>query len=712
MRAFLKGFLVSVLLMAVGLGAFAQTPVWRYDASETTFPSMTRDASGNVYLITREGTFSQSFVKLTKLSSSGVPQFTTVLCSQSTDHSYRVRTAVTDSARVFVLIEVTVSNSSSSTMETKIVAAKLSDGSVDWQKDISWQTNDIVLSSGNVVTGGTTTGSVPSDRRAFINAYVGATGASAWAVNPSSNESGLEDLVTDGSGNVYAGGWEVTSGSSKMYCVSYTGVGGFRFATASSVIAHSSANGAYVAVDTSVDRVYVAGSGTYSSPPNDLDSLVTSFRASDGVKMNERVLDWSFGYDYAQGLAANAGRVFVASYGDTPSVTDHMTAMNSALSTAWIFDEAGAGGYYRYFGFDNGGNVFYAKTFETGSFPDSSDTLIVKLRATDGQVRWRGRWNAGDGDFPTRLIVTQAGEAIIAGNANYTDPSSVYIAKLAQAVFTTSQTSFPGGWSITGTITLGNPAMVPGATFTLSSNKVQATVPASVTVATSATAKSFTISTVPVATNTTVTLSAYWDNVQATTTVTLLAPVVSNLVLSPTSVRGGVNVSGTVQLTGKAPSGGTTVNLGSGAPLVASTPPNVTVPAGSTSVGFTVTTSPVLTDTSVNLHATTGTTSKSASLQVKAPLLANFAVAPSSVVGGSGATLSLTLDGKAPAGYVVQLISGSSTFVTVPATATMTSGAATKNVAISTSPVTSTLSVTLIAFRGSIVRTTTLTLTP
>lgn len=711
MKACLTRFLVTVVSMALGVGAFAQTPVWRYDAAETTYPSMARDANGNVYFITREGTFSQSFVKLTKLNASGVPQFTTVLCSQGTDHSYRLRTAVTDTARLYVLIEVTVSTPTSSTMSTKIMAAKLSDGSVEWQKDISWQTNDIVLSSGNVVTGGTTTGSVPSDRRAFINAYVGATGASAWAVNPSSNESGLEDLVTDGSGNVYAGGWEVTSGSSKMYCVSYTGAGGFRFATPSTVVAHASATGSYVAVDTSVDRVYVAGSGTYSSPPNDLDSLVVSFRASDGVKMNERTLDWSFGYDYAQGLAANGGRVFVASYGDTP-ITDHMTALSSSLSNAWVFDEAGAGGYYRYFGFDNGGNVFYAKTFETGSFPDSSDTLIVKLRATDGQVRWRGRWNAGNSDSPTRLIVTQAGEAIIAGNANYTDPNSVYIAKLAQAVLTTSQTSFPGGWSISGTITLGNPAMAPGATFTLSSSKVQATVPASVTLATSATSKSFTISTVPVATNTSVTLTAYWDNVQATTTITLLAPVVSNLVLSPASVRGGVNVSGTVQLTGKAPTGGTIVNLGSGAPLVASTPLKVTVPAGSTSAGFTVTTSPVLTDTSVNLHATTGSTSKTTSLQVTAPLLTNFTVAPASVTGGSGATLSLTLDGKAPAGYVVQLISGSPTFVTVPATATMTSGSATKNVAISTSPVTSTLSVTLIAFRGSIVRTTTLTLTP
>lgn len=702
------GAAIGLLLACV---AGAQLPVWRYDVANTTYPGMARDSSGNVYIITREANFSRCYVRVTKLNAAGAPQYTTTLDDQSTDHSYRVRTAVTDATRLYVLLDITATNSVSSTIQTRIVAAKLSDGSVDWTKNLNEQAEDLVLASGNLVAGGISLFSVPADRRAVLRAFTPATGVEAWSAAPSLNESGFEDLAVDGSGNVYAGGWEVTSGSSKMYCASYTGAGGFRFATASGVTAHASANGAYVAVDPSVDRVYVAGSGTYSPPPNDLDSLVVSFRASDGVKMDERVLDWSFGYDYAQGLAANAGRVFVASYGDTP-VSDHLKAMNSNLSNAWIFDEAGAGGYYRYFGFDNGGNVFYAKTFETGSYPDFSDTQIVKLRATDGQVRWRGRWNAGDGDFPTHLIVTQAGEAIIAGNASYANQTAAYVAKLAQAVLTTSQTAFPGGWSITGTITMSNPATSPGATFTLTSNKPQATVPASVTVAASTTSKNFTVATTPVATNTSVTLTAYWDNVQAITTIVVQAPVVSSLTITPSSVLGGINATGTVNLSGKAPTGGTIVNLGSGIPSIASTPPKITIPAGSTTGGFTITTAPVGLDSTVMIHATTGTTSKSVALSVNAPVLANVAVTPASVTGGSGASLTLTLTGKAPASYVVQLLSGSPTFVTVPASATMTSGSATKNVPIATSPVTSTLSVTLIAYRGSVVKTTTLTLTP
>lgn len=704
------GAMIGLLFASV---TGAQLPVWRYDVVETTYPSMARDPSGNVYLITREGTFSRNLIVLYKMSASGGFLFRTVIDSQSTDHSYRVGPAVADATRVYVNIEVTKTTSTSSTESTHVIAASCANGSQVWNSTTgNYLVDDMVLAGGNLVMTGTTDDFDPANRRAFLQGLNVATGGSLWTAIPSGLESLSKDIAVDGSGNVYIGGVVKSSGVLSMLCASYTSAGGYRFAVTSGVPGHSSASADYVAVDTSVDRVYVAGSGTYASPPNDLDSLVVAFRASDGGSVTQRTLDWSFGYDYAQGLAAQGGNVYIASYGDTPSVTDHMTALNSNLGNKWVFDEAGAGGYYRYFGFDNGGSVFYAKTFETGVGPDYSDTLVVKLRAADGQVRWRGRWNAGVSDFPTAILVTQAGDALVAGNSSYGSSTSVYVAKLAQAIFTTSQTAFPGGWSITGTITLSNPAMAPGSTFTLSSNKVQATVPGSVTLATGTSVKNFTIATQTVSTNTAVTLSAYWDNVQATTTIVVQAPVISSLTLTPSSVLGGINVTGTVNLTGKAPTGGTVVNLGSGMPGVGSVPPSITIPAGSTTGGFTITTHPVALDTSVSIHATTGASTKSVALGVRAPVLSNFAVTPGSVSGGSGATLTLTLSGKAPTGYVVQLLSGSPTFVTVPASTTMTSGSPTKNVAIATSPVTSTLSVTLIAYRGSVVKTATLTLTP
>lgn len=64
----------------------------------------------------------------------------------------------------------------------------------------------------------------------------------------------------------------------------------------------------------------------------------------------------------------------------------------------------------------------------------------------------------------------------------------------------------------------------------------------------------------------------------------------ASLNLSPSSVTGGSSITGTVTLTGPAPSGGVVVTLGSSNPNVAAVPTNVTVPAGSSSTTFAVNT--------------------------------------------------------------------------------------------------------------------------
>ncbi len=91
------------------------------------------------------------------------------------------------------------------------------------------------------------------------------------------------------------------------------------------------------------------------------------------------------------------------------------------------------------------------------------------------------------------------------------------------------------------------------------------------------------------------------DQLPATTLYQLTLPPTTSL--SP-STYGGSPAQGTVQLTFPAPAGGTVVGLGSGNPSVASPPASLTLPAGSTSGTFTITTQPVTSDTSVRLSAT------------------------------------------------------------------------------------------------------------
>ena len=88
-----------------------------------------------------------------------------------------------------------------------------------------------------------------------------------------------------------------------------------------------------------------------------------------------------------------------------------------------------------------------------------------------------------------------------------------------------------------------------------------------------------------------------------TATLTVNPPSLSSLSLSPSSVQGGSPSTGTVTLTGPAPSGGAVVSLSSSNTSVASVPANVTVPSGATSATFTISTHTVSRNRSVTISA-------------------------------------------------------------------------------------------------------------
>lgn len=93
----------------------------------------------------------------------------------------------------------------------------------------------------------------------------------------------------------------------------------------------------------------------------------------------------------------------------------------------------------------------------------------------------------------------------------------------------------------------------------------------------------------------------------------------SSLGLSPTSVTGGNPSTGTVTLTTAAPAGGAAVALSSSNTAAATVPASVTVPAGSTSATFTVSTSSVGANTPATISASYGGVSRTAILTVNAP---------------------------------------------------------------------------------------------
>jgi len=182
---------------------------------------------------------------------------------------------------------------------------------------------------------------------------------------------------------------------------------------------------------------------------------------------------------------------------------------------------------------------------------------------------------------------------------------------------TLNPTSVTGGSSSAGTVTLSGPAPSGGAVVSLSSsNPIAAMIPSSVTVAAGATSATFTVSTNPVGTSTSATISASYGGVTRTASLAVTSATLSSLTLNPTNVTGGSSAVGTVTLSGPAPSGGVVVTLSSNNVLVANTPSSVTVPAGSTSASFSITTLPVLLQTTVRISASYRAKTLSANLTV------------------------------------------------------------------------------------------------
>jgi hypothetical protein len=177
-----------------------------------------------------------------------------------------------------------------------------------------------------------------------------------------------------------------------------------------------------------------------------------------------------------------------------------------------------------------------------------------------------------------------------------------------------------GSQSSTATVTLSGPAPAGGALVAVSSSNAAAKVPSSVTILAGATGATFTISSSTVTASTGVTISASYNGVSRTASLTVMPlplPTVSSLTLNPTGVVGGLQSStGTVTLSGPAPAGGAQVTLSSSNSGVARVPSSVTVPAGATSATFTVNTSVVLISTSATISASYNGTTKTANLAV------------------------------------------------------------------------------------------------
>ena len=163
-------------------------------------------------------------------------------------------------------------------------------------------------------------------------------------------------------------------------------------------------------------------------------------------------------------------------------------------------------------------------------------------------------------------------------------------------------------------------------------------------------------------------------------------PGLNSLGLNPATVTGGQTATGTVSLTAPAPAGGALVTLSSANPA-ATVPSSVTVAANSTSANFTVATNSVSATAAGNITASYAGVSKSAALTVNpvAPAaLLSLTLIPTTVVGGSSSTGTISLDKPAPAGGATIALTSNKALATVPTNVIVAAGATSAAFSIAT----------------------------
>ena len=255
-----------------------------------------------------------------------------------------------------------------------------------------------------------------------------------------------------------------------------------------------------------------------------------------------------------------------------------------------------------------------------------------------------------------------------------------------------SPESVVGGQSATGGVEISDKAPSGGFVINLVSDQASVTVPTSVTVAAGKKTATFPIVTSTVATTGSATITGTDPNSKTAKTKLKVYPAyLKSFTLSPESVAGGSTSTGTLTLNGNAATGGLVINLLSNESY-AQVPASVTVPAGSNTITFTVTTSAVTKNGEALIVATdaNGVFSKH-TLKVTAPVVIDvkeLQVGPESVIGGGISTGTVQLNAVAPTGgFTVNLVSDQ-TYAQVPATVTVSAGSKHASFTITTSAVT------------------------
>ncbi len=268
---------------------------------------------------------------------------------------------------------------------------------------------------------------------------------------------------------------------------------------------------------------------------------------------------------------------------------------------------------------------------------------------------------------------------------------------------TLDTTTIPGGFNTSGKVLIDNLAPFGGTVVNLATNNGVVAVPATVTVPAGKDNVTFPVTTSPVASPSSVLITASRSGYSVTITLRVQPTSLDKIVINPSMITGGSNVNGQVVLAGTAGTGGFKVNMSSNNPAVAAVSSVVTVPVTLSTQVFTIVTKTVNVNTPVIITGTAQGISRTATLIVATPFVNIFGLSKTTCYGGQDVPGYVTLSGPARApGAAVVMQSSAPGVAVLPPTVLVPTGAVTANLVVHTNVIRFNTNVTLTAsFNGA-----------
>ena len=196
-------------------------------------------------------------------------------------------------------------------------------------------------------------------------------------------------------------------------------------------------------------------------------------------------------------------------------------------------------------------------------------------------------------------------------------PFNSAVAANSVSVFLNQSTfrEYVGNSPLAVQVSVASPAPSGGLTMALTTNASGVTFPATVTIPAGQTSVTVAGATTQVTAETDVQLTATSGAITATNTFSIY-PLLSGVTFANNPATGGGTLQAVLNLNGSAPLEGATVQLSSDTPGIAAVPASITVPAGLAQVAFSLATTAVSANTTVNITSSYAGASNTAALTI------------------------------------------------------------------------------------------------